>query len=389
MSILYPVFYEDYNEDPKYVVEAAPGFQNLRIGTQLHGGFAGGSLYIPGDTDISYWRYRNYIGSHCVVFDPLFRRAYEGAVDSVEIDGGGVNIQLVGYYLEGDYLLHGNYYPGGEGSETYAHNVIRDAISLTGGLWSPKVARISTTDMDLDEKDYTGSTKIVEAVEDVLKYGHSSTSLKPAYFAIYDHRIARFFPEPELNYLTSTGSYWFLASENVGKSDFKLSLSRQGVFNKVWYLWDNDAEDGVGPTLSESPYENKISQKMFRVREGVVDIGGVPESVANMVRNIFISRRAFPRSSFGFSVMGITRNQALCPDYLHRIRAGDIITVRDFGLSGKSYLSLDGYSASGLIGFVIRTEYDYDNNRLSLEVGTDDKSLDIILARWGVSGGIS
>jgi len=161
------------------------------------------------------------------------------------------------------------------------------------------------------------------------------------------------------------------------------------VYNKVWYLWDDNEPDSVGPTLSSSADEDPVSQKIFGIREAVVNVTQVPETVAQLVQDIFIERNAYPRQAFKGSITGRINHLSGMEDEPYMIKAGDTIAVADADLNAGISRLVIGEAANAAAGFVTKTEYSYGRNTLQIDVGTDDRTMDFVFARWGIGGGVS
>ena len=87
-------------ESPASFVEAASRVEGLNFETVLPGGFGVASFSVTvGGWNAVRW-YRDYLGYHCVLFDHLGRRLYEGYIDSTDADAGGVSVSLTGYYAQ-------------------------------------------------------------------------------------------------------------------------------------------------------------------------------------------------------------------------------------------------------------------------------------------------
>jgi len=202
MAKLFIIFYDNYEESRQNLLEQIPAPEDLRFSTKLHGGYETASAAIPGARDKSQWRYSSLLSSHMVIIDEYSRRVWEGRVEDVELTNEGVNIRAIGYFSHANEILHGLIYPGGVGTETYAHDIIIDTLNLTAQsfssirTWSTADAFIQQTDVDLGYHDFTGEVKAMEAIERALRYGYKALDLRPIYFALYNQRTAFLFPEP-------------------------------------------------------------------------------------------------------------------------------------------------------------------------------------------------
>ena len=395
MAKLFTNFWQNYTEDPEYFIEAMQAPEDLTFGSKLNGGYFDARLSIPGNLMLSKLRYRKLMSSHLVVIDDRFRRVWEGRVEDIELTNVGVSLNLNGYYQHGSEALDGLIYPGGTGSETYASDIVKDALALSAQsfgsntTWRTNDAFIKSTDVDLGYQDFSNDAKIADAIEKATSYGYKTLDLRPLYFALYNNRIGRLFPEPQMPPDFENDINWFIPSGIFTyEGSWSVAVSRKNLYNKVWYLWDDNEPDSVGPTLSASADEDLISQKLYGIREAVINVSQVPEEVAQLVQDIFIARNAHPRQSFKGSITGKIKHMAGMPEEPYMIRAGDVIVVEDLDINTPLSRTVVGQGSNSVSGFVISTNYSYSTNTVQIEVGTDDKTLGIVFARWGIGGGL-
>lgn len=392
---LFIVFWDNYNEVQSRIIESIVAPQDLTFGTKLHGGYFEARFSLLGPLNKSRERYRLLLSAHVTIHDYLGRRVWEGRVESAELTNVGVSFSVNGYYSHGGEVLDGLIYPGGVGTETYAHDIIKDALGLSAQsfgsatTWSEGDVFIKPTDVDLGYHDFSNDVRLSEAIEKATSYGYKTDDLRPVYFAIYNYRIAEFFPEPVMPPDFKNDIDWFIpASSFTYEGSWSMAMSRKNLWNKVWYLWDDNEPDSVGPTLSAAADEDALSQKMYGIREAVVNVNDVPEEVAQLVQDIFIDRNSRPRQSFSASITGSIKHMVGRVDEPYMIRAGDVIVVEDLDINVPLSASVVG-GTNAAAGFVISTSYNYSDNTIKLEIGTDDKTLGIVLARWGIGGGLS
>lgn len=395
MAKLFISFYDEYSENESKVFEHVEAPRELRFGTGLHGGYKSAHIPLYANRIQSQRRFERLLSAHVVIHDEYYRRVWEGKVEDSELTNVGVNLTAEGYFSHAVEALHGLIYP--ESTGTYAHDILIDTINLaaqsfgTSRTWSGADALIERTDIDLEPLDFSGEAKLIDAIEEVMKYGYKELDWRPVYFAIYNYRVARFFPEPELPPTYEHDIKWFIprGALSYGGS-WSAAQTRSSLWNKVWYMWDNEEQDSVGPTLSASADEDLVSQKIYGIRETVINTGQVAdESQAQVIQDVIISRSPYPTQSFEGSITGRIRHLAGMQDEPYMIKAGDVIVMEDLNLNAPVSSLVTGAKAASAAGFVTGTEYNYARNTLTIDVGTNAKVLETVLARWGMSGGLA
>jgi hypothetical protein len=187
------------DEKPEHFVDTTTKQQGLTFSTLAHGGFGDASFTIP----VSGWNavrwYRSYLGFHVVIFDHLGRRVYEGSIEDAEANAEGVNVTCLGYFSHAKELIHGMIYLAGDGITPT--QVIRDTVDIaynTDRLWQNDYSMIQKLTISLGALDFTGGKKLQDAIEEAVKYGNAGIHPKPMYFALWDHRRAYFYEEPDV-----------------------------------------------------------------------------------------------------------------------------------------------------------------------------------------------
>ncbi len=351
----------------------------LSFSTQAMGGFGDCSFTIP----VSGWNavrwYRSYLGFHVAIFDPYGRRVYEGRIEDAEAAPEGVNITCLGYFSNAKELTDGMIYLLGD-SPTPTQ-LVKDAVDIaynTNGLWQNDYSMIQKLTQNIGAQDFTGGRKLNDAIEEACKYGNDATVPKPMYFALWDHRRAYFYEEPDLS---GTPAWRIFMKDFANGKGLSLSRTRSNVWNKIQVIFD---DPDIGTTFTDWA-ENKDSQRLFGVREGSLSIGSSLLAIAEVIRDLAINAYAFPDQSSKISISGRVYNAASARDYPWMLRAGSLIQVMDYD---PSVAQLVGGS-SGLDSatmFISRTNYNADSNTIDLELGRRNVVLDLIMARLGYNG---
>ncbi len=386
---LYPTFWTKFTEGGYHFLESFTNQQNLSFTTQLNGGFGTASLDILGPRGLSFERYRKFLGAHAVFFDSQGRRAYEGRVNDTILRPEGVSIRVEGYFSYGSECIQGQIYVT---SPTTNYQVIKDCIDITDNdTWINKYAMCDqAADVDVctfDGRDYSMS-KINEVLDEVLKLGYKESDARRVYFAIWDHRAPYFFVEPSLR-----KPKWFIEPQFLQES-FNLSQSRSEIWNSINGVY----ESSTGPDFHPSaPVENETSKDIYGEREAIINVGQTSQAHAGSLQDAALDTHTWPRQSFQITVQGIVRHQAGFLEQPYRIRAGDVILltgldpyVANVGVPGGDGEGGGGAAAaSGLAGIVMSTTYQEDSNSCKIVVNTKDTLLTTLIARLGISGGLS
>jgi hypothetical protein len=368
--------WKTYEENPQDFLEATNKHSGLTFETVLPGGFGTCSFKVGvGGWNAVHW-YRDYVGKHVVLFDHLDRRLYEGRIASTDAEGDGVSVSVEGYYAHAGDLIDGLIYP--IDTPTSISQVIIDAVSLTSE-WSHDISMIKTTVTDITPQDFTGGKKIADAIQTVLKTGDDGLTPVPLYFAIWDYRRAFLFAEKQP---TDIPDWQVFTKDFGGQSGLSLSRSRQSLYNKIQVLYD---DPDIGQTFTDW-YEDSLSQSLFGVREGTMNIGSSDSGTAAIIAALALKAYAYPIQSSKLGISGRVYSIAGAPDFPYMVRAGTLIRVNDYDPTVSQLVSGQG-GMDAAVAFITRTNYTADDNTLQVELGTAGYALDIELARIGASSG--
>ncbi len=368
------------SERPEYFVDATTKQKNLTFSTLAHGGFGDASFVIP----VSGWNavrwYRSYLGFHVVIFDHLGRRVYEGSIEDTEANSDGVIVTCLGYFSHAKELTHGMIYLAGDNPTPT--QIIRDTVDIaynTQALWQNDYSMIQKLSQSIGGQDFTGGKKLSDAIEVAIKYGNDSIKPRPMYFAIWDQRRAYFYEEPDV----ATPPKWRVAMKDFSSSQgLSLSRTRSNVWNKIQVIYD---DPDIGTAFTEWA-ENKDSQRLFRVREGTLNIGQTLPEIAEVVRDLAINAYSMPDQSSTIAISGRVYNAGGAPDFPYMVRAGSMLQVMDYDPSVAQLVGGSSGMDSSTI-FISRTNYNADNNEIELELGRRNVVLDLLMARLGLGAG--
>jgi hypothetical protein len=373
MKILVAVW-KNYNENPADFKEMTDRHSGLSFGTILHGGFGTATFKIEvGGYNAIRW-YRDYVGHHVVIFDHLGRRLYEGRIDATDADASGVKVACVGYYAHAQDLTHGIIYPAGV--PTSISEMIEDTVDLSDQWWTTH-AGIKTTVTDITPQDFTGEQKLRDAVEQTTKFGDDGVIPVPIFFAIWDHRQPFLFAQPSI---TADEPDWQVFVRDFGgTAGVTLSRNRRQLFNKVQVLYD---DPDIGPTFTAWE-EDLVSQGLFGVREGSLNIGGALPGIANTMAELAINSYSKPTQASRLSISGRVYTQAGAPEYPYMVRAGTLVRVNDYDPTVAQVVSSES-GEDAAVAFINRTSYSADKNTLKIELGKKNVALDLLMARLGM-----
>jgi len=366
--------WKNYNENPADFKEMTDRHTGLGFDTFLHGGYGTANFKVEvGGYNAIRW-YRDYVGYHAVIFDHLGRRLYEGRIDATDADAKGVKVACVGYYAHAQDLTHGIIYPAG--TPTSISEMIEDTVDLSDQWWKDH-SRIKTTVTDVTPQDFTGEQKLRDAVEAVTKFGDDGVIPVPIFFAIWDHRQPYLFAQPDI---TTVEPDWQVFVKDFGSgTGLTLSRSRRQLFNKIQVLYD---DPDIGPTFTDWE-EDDVSQGLFGIREGSLNIGPALPGIANTMAQLAINSYAKPTQASRLAISGRIYTQAGAPDYPYMVRAGQVLRVNDYDPTVAQIVD----SASGedaAIAFINRTRYSAEKNTLQVELGKKNVALDLLMARLGM-----
>jgi len=368
--------WKTYSENPADFRESTNHISGLNFETLLPGGFGAASFKVGvGGWNSVRW-YRDFVGNHVVFFDHLGRRLYEGRIANTDADTSGVSVSVAGYYAHATDLTHGMIYPAS--TPKSISDIIEDTVDLAD-QWSSDKSMIKKTVTDVTPQDFTGEKKLKDAIEAVLKTGDDGVDPVPLHFAIWENRRAYLFPEPRV---TDQPSWQVSTKDFVGDTGLSLSRSRDELFNKIQILYDDPQ---IGQTFTDW-FEDPVSQGLFGIREGSMNIGASIEDIANLIGELAIKAYAYPVQSSTVGVSGMINTLAGAREYPYMVRAGSLVRITDYDATvAQLVLGQGGYDATTTV--VTRTRYDADSNKLDLEFGSTRLSLDILMARLGMSSG--
>jgi len=351
--------WKTYNEYPADFKEMTTRHKGLSFNTILHGGYGTASFKIEvGGYNAIRW-YRDYVGHHVVIFDHLGRRLYEGRIDATSADSKGVKVDCVGYYAHAQDLTHGIIYPASV--PTSISEMIDDTVDLSDQWWKNH-ARIVTTVTDITPQDFTGEQKLKDAIDETTKFGDDGVIPVPIYFAIWDHRQPYLFAEPDIT--TVDPDWQVLVRDFGGGSGMVLNRDRRRLYNKIQILYD---DPDIGATFTDWE-EDTLSQDLFGVREGSMNIGKALPGIAVTMGELAIHSYSKPTQSSRLGISGRVYTKAGAPDYPYMVRAGQVIRVNDYDPTVAQVVT----SASGedaAIAFITRTSYSADKNTLQVDLG--------------------
>lgn len=369
--------WSSYDETPANFVETVERFSNLTFGTVLPGGYGSCSFNI----EVSGWNairwYREYLGHHAVIFDHLGRRIYEGRIEVTSADVKGVKVTLSGYYAHAQDETHGIIYP--LSVPTSISDIIEDTVDLASQWWSGDHSQIKVTVTDITPQDFTGEQKLRDAIEAVLKFGDDGVTPIPLHFAIWEHRRPYLFSEP----VVIDDPDWRVSVKDFGGGrGLALSRSVRGLYNKIQVLYD---DPDIGPTFTDWE-EDLVSQNLFWLREGSLNIGAALPGIAETIGELAINAYSKPKQTSRLGITGKVRTKAGAPDFPYMIRAGDMIQIVDYDPSVAQLVSGQG-GEDAAIAFVNSTRYNYGSNQVDIQLGSKNIAMDLLMARLGMSSG--
>jgi hypothetical protein len=352
---------------------------NFQFETLINGGFGNASFKVPSFQQKSHKMFSSYVGYHVVAFDCYGRRVYEGRIDTIDLDTDGVSVSCIGYYGHASDLTFGMIYDGSVAKSATA--IIKDIIDLADDVWWNDKSQLEESNLDITPQDFTGESKLADAIEEALKYGGdpgNNNDPRPLHFQIWEQRRPFLVHEKQI----TDNPDWFIALHDLaGGASISLSRSRSEVYNKIQILYDDEV---IGATFTDW-FEDTASQLKYGVREGSINIGQSNDTIANIVGALAIKAYAEPEQTTRIVVQGKPLSFGGISDFPYMLRAGDFITISD-NIYSVGYTSAQ-ISAMLSSGIVARTAYNLDNNQLDIEFGKRSVAMDILLARIGVSSG--
>ncbi len=374
--LIVSVFYDKTEKTVLYSTEKAVG---LKFSTQLPGGFSSCSFTAPARGWEATKLYRLFPNTHVVVFDKWGRRLYEGRVEDRTLSNEGVAVQAEGYYTAANDVSAWITFPA-SGDYVVGDLVMHAVDMLSPTFWAEDYSFISPNDLPLGAQDleFMGEQKIVDIITKALSYGAGSVEMIPAHFALWENRRAHYFAEKQ----PSSGQYDWAVTIDIVNSDYSLSSSLKDVYNKVQTVFDH-------PTNGQTwlgYIEDKNSQALYGVREGTLNAGQTDTSIAEVAQELALKTAAYPEQQASFELQGKAKSVYGYMDELYMLRAGQLLRVDDFDDAGLQLMT--GTVGKDLaIGFINRTDYDADKLTLSVELGHSSMTMDLLVARLGLSSG--
>lgn len=378
LPTLQVTIWSDPRERPQDFVEATFLHSDLSFGTAAHGGFQDCSFTIP----VSGWNsvrwYRSYVGHHVKILDHLGRTVYEGRISDTESTSDGVKVNALGYISHATEIISGIAYP--ISTPTTASQIISDTVELSS-VWNKDKSMIQPTITDITPQDFTVDKKLQDAIEQAVKYGNDDILYpRPMYFAIWEGRRAYFYEEP----LHLGETNWRVYMKDFASSSgLSLSRSRSGVYNKIQAIFDDPYVSGRFTAWAE----DLDSQKLFGVRMATINAGSCVEEIATLVRDLALKSYAYPQQNSTFGISSRVYTAGGVADYPYMVRAGQVIQVMDYDPSASNMM-LGSTGADATRAFILSTSYNASSNELSLELGTRNSSLDLLMARLGMSASL-
>jgi hypothetical protein len=271
-------------------------------------------------------------------------------------------------------LTHGIIYP--LGVPTSISEVINDTIDLSDQWWKDH-SRIKVTVTDITPQDFTGEQKLRDAIEAVTKFGDDGVTPVPIFFAIWEHRQPYLFAQPSI---VDDEPDWQVFVKDFGSgSGVTLSRTRRKLYNKIQVLYD---DPDIGPTFTDWE-EDVVSQGLFGVREGSLNIGPALPGIAETMADLAINSYSKPTQSSKLAISGRVYTQAGAPDLPYMIRAGQLIRVNDYDPTVAQVVSGEGGQDTA-VAFINRTRYSAEKNTMELDLGKKNVALDLLMARLGM-----
>ena len=347
--------------------------KSLTFATQLNGGFSSASMLIQMPASQASLLARQALGSFCTVYDSQGRYVYNGRVSRADGAADGVRITCSGIFEDGakktvpTALWLSPTTTNGE--------VITDCVALVDS-WRGGIS-LFQLNVPVGAQDYNDETKVNTMIVDMLKVGYRVDDISPAYLVIYNDQTPEIIVERAPQFL----DWYVLGADHGGKIGSSVSL--QDIYNKIYVLYDDTAEDSVGPTMYPTAVNDYGSQFKYGVREGVLNVGEYGLSLGLDLQALAIQKYAQPTSGVPISVSGYIMSNAgnYVPNYM--VRAGDMVGIVENDESAA--LHALGETTRG---FVTGTNFSASNMTTKITLNNSDKRLDYLLARLGLSGGL-
>lgn len=346
----------------------------FRFSTQLNGGFGAASMTVPMPATQGSMLTRAILGSIATVYDGLGRYVYNGRVSKAASGANGVKVSCIGVFEDGGKKT----VPTALwlSPSTTNGQVITDCVDLVD-IWHGHVEhRYKEMDVPVGPQDYNDETKVNDMIGEMLKVGYRTDVVEAAFFVIYNDQIPAIVVEIGNEYKD-----WLIPlGSKIGSS-----VGIKDIYNKIYILYDDTAEDSVGPTMYPTPAEDLGSQGKYGVREGVLNVGEYGLTLGLELRDLAIKKYASPAASIPVTTEGFVLNYGGSYEPSYMVRSGDFIGIIDNDESA-ALESLRFYSTAG---FVTSTSFSANNMQSKYTLSNSDNRLDYLLARLGLSGGLS
>jgi len=347
----------------------------LSFGTQLNGGYAGASMQVNLPQRQSSWFARTVLGSEVTIYDDLGRYVYNGRVSGVNTISDGVGVTASGFWGDGSKIT----VPTALWLDPATTNglVIYEASALVPS-WSPALGA-TYLNVPVGAQEYDDEVKVADLITEMLKVGYRTDSVVPVHIALYANQIPRMIVEDKPVYI----NYYVEADTDKGASGSTISID--DVYNEIYALYDDPATDSVGPTMYPSPVSDLASQSKYGKRQGIINTGEYGLGIAQDLLGLANIKYAWPTEQFPIEVSSYVRNSngAYEPPYV--IKAGDWLSITNL----DEVSVLKSFDPERVDGFVTGTSYSSDSASIRITMGSGDKNLEYMLARLGLSGGLS
>lgn len=225
---------------------------------------------------------------------------------------------------------------------------------------------------------FTNQEKHGDAIAKVITFGSSGSTPEPLFFGVYEDGVSHLRKHTE-------GQTWWIDVKSipVGQQAVSIVSSLDGYRTRTAVLYS----DQVGSRAITIWNVHQALYEYFGYhREGLYSISGATEATAESIANIIADIYTVPDQKLSLLVDGhvMTEAGAQVPNW--RIRAGDIIKLRNLLPSG-AVVSDEMVDRLETL-YVMETSYDADSGRLTIvPTALTTALLDIILALAGYSGG--
>lgn len=360
--------------------------QTLSFSTQLNGGFGTCSfeVFLPGA--LASAGYNEILGGHVVIFDRYGDRTYEGRITDVSLENGIISVTADGYYSQGNYIMMPTELWTAD--ETTIGDIVKDCVEYMD-CWNPTYVFIQDANFIVGKQESTEEQKVNDILEKILKFPFREDYVLPVYLAIWSQRMVYLFPEIDLDLNPYPYPDWLISAKSIIGEGIGTSTTLENVYNRIYALFDDTADDSTGPTLTTAA-DSYMSQYLYGIREGVLNTGEYGQTMGEELRDLALKRYEFPVQQISFSVGPLVQNLSGAQAESYRIRAGDFIIVKDLD---ETYQGYGGGSRSkmlrGLTGFVVSTNYSSKDGTIDIQLGMTNWKFEYQMARLGLDGGIS